>query len=135
MSSRKCIYTGKDAECTDKVVPKNGGDVDHNWANSAPCSKEYKNKKKLQDPSELELKANRYFYMLELAKQEVEFYTKKLKEIQLQLNPVKKKEPKKTKKKPRAEKIKDREIKIAQAERDIQELEFEEVLEKKKMEW
>ena len=130
MSSRKCIYTGKDAATTDKVIPKKGGDESHNWANSVPCSKEYKAIKALRPPNELEMEVNRVFKKLELALLDVQFYQDKMVEIQsilIKNLPKVDKKPKKSKK--------DKEVEIAHKEKEIKELSLDKVLDKKKVLW
>jgi len=137
MSSRKCIYTGKDANTTDKVIPKQGGDENHNWSNSVPCSKEYKDFKGLRLPTELELEANKIFKKLELAKMDVVLYEKELHRIQSEiaktLPKVSKSDTSRTKKVLKSKK--DKEIEIAHKEKEIKETNFDEVLKKKKVEW
>jgi hypothetical protein len=130
MSGRKCIYTGKDAEVTDKVVPKEGGDEVHNWSNSVPCSKYYKDLKGLRPPNALELQANRVFKMLELAKLDVGVYKKELARIQKQIVETLPENIQKA-----AKKIKDKEIELAYIEKEIQEVDLDKVLDSKKMEW
>ena len=130
MSSRKCIYTGKDAECEDKVIPKNGGDEVHNWANSAPCSKSYKAKKALNHPSELEIQANRASKMLELAKLDARYWELELDRIRLEITKLPEKPVSKTQ-----QKKKEKEIKLAYIEKDIKEVNLDSILEAKKMKW
>jgi transcription elongation factor GreA-like protein len=91
MDSRKCIYTGKEAIFKDHPVPKDG-ETAHNWANRAPISPEYKEIKQNRLPTELEMEANRIFYMLELARLDVVFLTAKLSEIQGLISEKKKEE-------------------------------------------
>ena len=139
MSSRKCIYTGKDANCEDKIIPKNGGDEVHNWVNSAPCNSKYKNKKARNHPTELEVSINRAFKMLELAKLDVRFWEIELNRLRVLLantphnNKKTNEEPKKVSK--TSEKKKEREIKVAKKELEIKEVDFQSHLNKKKMEW
>jgi len=77
LTVRKCIYTGKDSDAKDRILPDNP----FNWANNAPTTKEYKEKKS-KYPTELEMQANETFHLLELARNRVIFYEEKLKEIQ-----------------------------------------------------
>ena len=86
--TRKCTYTGKEAVKKDKVLPKNlvSDSEIHNWANSSPVSEEYKNKKLGNMPTELEMQANEFFYMLELARLRVNYYEKKLESVQKLIN-------------------------------------------------
>ena len=137
MSSRKCIYTGKDASTTDKVIPKEGGDENHNWSNSVPCSKEYKAFKGLRLPTELELEANKVFKKLELAKLDVVLYQKEMLRIQSEiakpLPKVSKSDTSGTKKVLKSKK--EKEIEIAHTEKEIKETNFEEVIIKKKVDW
>jgi len=134
MSRRKCIYTGLPAERTDKVVPKEGGDEAHNWINSVPCSITYKEKvKKRKLPSELEVQAHKTFTMLELARLDVARLEKELIETQKKICKINKiNNP--LFKKPMS---KNEEIEIAYKEKEVQEMDFKEVLEEetKKMEW
>jgi len=137
MSSRKCIYTGKDAGTTDKVIPKKGGDETHNWSNSVPCSKEYKAFKGNRMPTELELKANKIFKKLELAKLDVVLYEEELHRIQSELvqnlPKVSKSDTSGTKKVLKSKK--EKEIEIAHKEKEIIETDFDKVITKKKVEW
>lgn len=127
MSRRKCIYTGLDASTTDKVIPKLGGDENHNWSNSVPCSEKYKKFKGLRLPTELEMEANRVFKKLELAKLDVVLYEKELALIQSKINKTVPKGDTKTKK--------DNQIEISQKEKEIQETSFDKVIKKKKVDW
>jgi len=122
-SKRKCIYTDEEATALDKVVPKNGGDEVHNWSNSVPCSQEYKDKKGNSHPTELEVRTNRAFKMLELAKLDVVYWERELKKLQSQNKPKKSKNQ---------EKIKKKEIKLAEKEQEIKEIPIEKVLEERK---
>jgi hypothetical protein len=54
----------------------------HNWVNKAPISAEYQKKKQGRLPTDLEMEANRIFYMLELAKLDVAYLEAKLRETQ-----------------------------------------------------
>lgn len=148
MGSRKCVYTGKDANCTDKVIPHDGGDIDHNWANSVPCSKEYKNRKGLNMPTEIEMELNRSFKHLELAKMDVAYWEKRIEmlrelnstsEVEKSIKPTEKPkkeqksvtlEPEKASKRQKAKK--EKEIKTAYKEKEIQEVDLEKVVKKKK---
>lgn len=135
MSSRKCVYTGRDANCNDKVIPKNGGDEVHNWANSVPCSDKYKAKKARNHPTELEMSINRAFKMLELAKLDVRYWEIELDRLrsQLEQEPPKKEQPSKLSK--TTQKKKDREVKVAYKEVEIKQIDFEKTLKEKKMVW
>lgn len=135
MSQRNCIYTGLPAKTTDKVVPKNGGDESHNWANSVPCSEEYKQIKQRREPNDLELEANKIFKMLELARLEVEALQGRLKENQIKIlkqcgleNPIFKRKKKISKNK---------EIEMAYKDKELSEVNLDKVVEekKKKLKW
>lgn len=132
MSSRSCIYTGLKASTTDKVIPKTGGDETHNWANSAPCSKMYKDIKARRLPNELEMNANRLHTKLELAKLDVQFYEAQLLKNQAEIRKVLGISDKNTvsseEKSPRQVK----EEKIAIKEKEIIETNLETVLEERK---
>jgi hypothetical protein len=121
--TRKCIYTGLEARCTDKVVPKKGGDECHNWANSVPCSLEYKNFKEGRDPTETELMLNRAFKMLELAKLDVVYWEREAIRLRTEIGFV----PQTIKK--------EEELKVMDKEQEIKEINFDSIIEKKKMEW
>jgi len=133
MSERKCVYTGLPADSMDKVVPKEGGDESHNWANSVPCSKAYKEIKKRRNPDDLEMNANTIFKKLELARLEVvklerdliENQKKICKKYKIHNADFKRKASKKE------------QIEMAYKEKEIQEMDFSEVLEenKQKLEW
>lgn len=135
MSQRKCIYTGKEAKKTDKVIPKNGGDVDHNWANSVPCSEEYKKIKDLRQPTELEMEANRIFKKLEISRMDVEYYEKQLQEIQakivksigIKLEIPQDKKPAKTQKA-----TKKQQIEISHAQNEIDSADLKKIIDKNK---
>lgn len=162
MDVRKCIYTGKDARVTDKVIPKNGGDEVHNWANTVPCSSVYKKNKGMDFPTELELKTNRAFKMLELAKLDIQFYTHvvdidALKEAVVEANSQEREfnrlrfeiekaplrvtikntlEVKESlKSSSKQKKKKNKEIEMAYKEKEIIEMNLDKILNKKKMEW
>ena len=139
MTVRKCIYTGKDSDAKDQVLPNNP----FNWTNKVPTTKEYKEKKgKL--PTELEMQANETFHLLELARNRVLFYEAKLAEIQ---ENIKKSDPNTEKEEKIQEKPqkniqktsrKDMEIKKAIEEKEIleeSEKAIEEVLKKKSNLW
>lgn len=81
MGPKKCIYTNEEAGSKDFVMPKADKTL-HNWANRAPVSPEYQNKKKGRLPTDLEMEANRIFHLLELARLEVAYLEEKLKEVQ-----------------------------------------------------
>ena len=115
---RKCIYTDKPAKLKDLVIPKPLllEEEVHNWANKVPMSDLYK-KDESRLPSELELEAHKYFYLLELSKLHVLYYENKLKEIQGQIN---KKRTKRSKnKKEKQEKIMHKELEIQQMQEKI----------------
>lgn len=124
-SVRKCIYTGEKATAKDSVLPREviGEENIHNWDNKSPISEDYKNFKRDDFPTDLEMEANKTFHLLELAKLDVIFYENKLKKIQENINL----EFKQTKEKmiDRKEKNKvnkkEREIKKAHMEKDINE--------------
>ena len=90
MDSRRCIYTNKDANTRDTVIPKDRGNVLHNWANRAPANSEYLKTKQDRLPTELEMEANRIFHLLELSRLDVVFFEEKLKEIQVAIDENKK---------------------------------------------
>ena len=86
MSRRKCIYTGLPAKTTDKVIPtKDGGDQSHNWANSVPCSNEYKKIKALRQPNQTELEAANLFFEIESAKLKLQTLEQKRDALQAKL--------------------------------------------------
>lgn len=91
MGPRKCIYTGEEASSKDNIIPKNDKSA-HNWTNKAPVSAEYKQSKQNRLPTDLEMEANRIFYMLELARLEVVHLEEKLKEIQFKITGKKEEE-------------------------------------------
>ncbi len=102
MARRKCVFTGKRATTKNKVIPKTYLSEDdnlHNWANNAPCSAEYESFKGTRMPNELEIQANEYFQLLELARIRVQFYEKKLSEVQEKLKQKLPEKPKMTRKK------------------------------------
>ena len=83
MTTRKCIYTGKEAEAKDSVIPKkDSGEELHNWANKAPICKDYKDLKQDRLPTEEEMELNRLFYKLELSKLDVKYYEIKISKLQ-----------------------------------------------------
>lgn len=82
MGPRKCIYTGEDATSKDSVMSKKDEDCLHNWANRAPSTPEYAKNRKGRLPTELEMEANRIFYLLELAKLDVSYLAARLREVQ-----------------------------------------------------
>lgn len=139
MTVRKCIYTGKDSDAKDQVLPNNP----FNWTNKVPTTKEYKEKKgKL--PTELEMQANETFHLLELARNRVLFYEAKLAEIQKELKKddicTEKEEKIQEKPQKNIQKTsrKDMEIKKAIEEKEIleeSEKAIEEVLKKKSNLW
>ena len=125
MSGRKCVYTGKDANCKDKVIPHDGGDIDHNWANTVPCNSAYKNNKGNRLPTDKEMEINETFKLLELARMKVDFFEKKLKKLQEENVTLKVKKSAKQKRK-------DKEIKTAYKEKEIKEVDLDKIVEKKK---
>ena len=139
MTVRKCIYTGKDSDAKDQVLPDNP----FNWTNKVPTTKEYKEKKgKL--PTELEMQANETFHLLELARNRVLFYEAKLAEIQKELkkDDISTEKEEKIQEKPQKNiqktSRKDMEIKKAIEEKEIleeSEKAIEEVLKKKSNLW
>lgn len=88
MNPRKCIYTNKEANVRDAVMPKRG-DAVHNWANRAPANAQYQESKQGRLPTDLEMEANRLFYQLELAKLDVSYLEARLQEVQEQITGVK----------------------------------------------
>jgi predicted nuclease with TOPRIM domain len=80
MERRKCIYTGQEANYTDSVIPKRNDEARHNWANKVPANSNYQKSNRL--PTDLEMEASRLFYMLEMAKNEVNYLELKLQEVQ-----------------------------------------------------
>lgn len=129
MDKRKCIYTGKEADGSDNVIPKSkAGDELHNWTNKVPCSSEYKLKKQGELPTELEMEAHEAFTLMELHRNKAKYYELKLEEIQKKIQKTAKK-PQKTAKKSK----KDKQIEQAYIEKEVTEPEkYEEVLEKRK---
>jgi hypothetical protein len=91
MAPRKCIYTGEEATSKSGVMPKEG-DPAHNWANRAPVNSEYQKAKQGRLPTDLEMEANRLFYLMELAKLEVSYLEAKLKEVQYKITGKKQEE-------------------------------------------
>lgn len=78
---RKCIYTNQDAVSKEGVMSKSPSTL-HNWTNKAPTSAEYQKNKQGRLPTDLEMEANRIFYLLELARLDVSYLEAKFKEIQ-----------------------------------------------------
>jgi hypothetical protein len=115
---RKCIYTDKPAKLKDLVIPKPLllEDEVHNWANKVPMSDLYK-KVDSRLPTELELEAHKYFYLLELSRLHVLYYENKLKEIQDKIN--KKKTKRRQNKREKQEKIMYKELEIQQMQEKI----------------
>lgn len=83
---RKCIYTGGEAKSKDSIIPRDFGTDLHNWTSKAPVNTSYLELKQNRLPTELEMQANEFFHLLELAKLRVEYYELKLKEVQDQIN-------------------------------------------------
>jgi hypothetical protein len=81
---KKCIYTNEEAVSKDTVLPKTEAGS-HNWANRAPVSPEYQKKKQGRLPTDLEMEANRIFYLLELARLDVAYLEARLKEVQTKI--------------------------------------------------
>jgi len=132
MSKRKCIYTQKDAQCKDKVIPHGKMEFYHNWANAVPCSLEYKEIKINKHPTELEFQIARAFYNEELALQEVEFWRKEGDRLRSILSEELAKRPKSDKPKVTT---KDKEIDLAIKEKEIKEIDLSSVLAKRKVDW
>jgi len=84
---RKCIYTGLDADAKDNILPRYllGGEELHNWAAHVPACEAYKNVKKDRAPTELELKAYKIFYQMELLRLELRSLEIEQTEIQSKL--------------------------------------------------
>jgi hypothetical protein len=87
MTVRKCIFTDDDSKAKTRIIPKeDAGDEIDNWCNSAPISKTYQELVKQQNlPTELEMRLNETFHLLELAKLRVVYYEAKLKKLQKEL--------------------------------------------------
>ena len=84
MGPRKCIYTGEEANSKEGVMPRDPNTL-HNWVNRAPTSAAYQQKKQGRLPNDLEMEANRVFYLLELARLDVAYLEAKLIEIQAKI--------------------------------------------------
>lgn len=78
---KKCIYTNEEAVAKDTVVPKSVAGR-HNWANRAPSSPQYIANKQGRLPTDLEMEANRLFYLLELSRLDVSYLEARLREVQ-----------------------------------------------------
>ena len=115
---RKCIYTGKPAKLKDLVIPKPLllEDEVHNWANKVPMSDLYR-KESDRVPTDIELEAHKYFYLLELSRLHVLYYESKLKEIQDTIN--KKRTKRSRNKKEKQEKIMYKELEVQQMQEKI----------------
>lgn len=133
MDKRKCIYTGKEADGSDNVIPKSkAGDELHNWTNKVPCNSEYKLEKQGNMPSELEMEAHEAFTLMELHRNKAKYYELKLEEIQKKICKNTEKIQKKSVKIQKKSK-KDKQIEQAYIEKEVTEPEkYEEVLEKRK---
>jgi len=118
---RKCAYTGNESECTDKVLPSiEAGEEVHNWTNALPSSRDYKDSKAGEMPTDIEAEIHETFYLLELARWKVKFLEDKLSKLQANNNsrqPVKKTGAAKKNK----EKIKEKQIETAKVIHDIME--------------
>jgi hypothetical protein len=79
---RKCAFTNKSATKKSCVMPKGYLRDPHNWANKVPCNEEFDKMRKKRIPTELEMQAMEYFHMLEMAKIRVEYFERKLEQIQ-----------------------------------------------------
>jgi len=130
-NERKCIYLDLQARHTGKALKCNDSDLLHNWANSSPCSPEYAAYKEGKETTEIEIKANRAFKMLELARIELKFWGDELIKIQALIR-----EQYETEEKQILEKIektvKNRQEDAAYAEKEIMDIDFDKVLEKRK---
>ena len=119
MSKRNCAYSGKESECTDKVMPSDlSGSESHNWTNTLPSSREYKDSKAGSLPTDMEAEIHETFYLLELARWKVKFLENKLSILQRENNsrqPVKKTGAAKKNK----EKIKEKQIETAKVIHEI----------------
>lgn len=142
MSKRKCIYTGLDSETMDKFMPKTGGDENHNWSNSVPCSNEYKKIKGKRLPNDAEHLAYKEFMELERLRLLVSIQEGKLRLAQAIIRkkskiflPEEVEEMVVEKPKKRKKISKEKEIQIAIKEKEIQEINIDKILETKKMEW
>ena len=78
---RKCIYTNEDAVSKEGILTRDSNTI-HNWANKAPISASHQKNKQNRLPTDLEMEANRIFYLLELARLDVVYLEARLKEIQ-----------------------------------------------------
>lgn len=142
MSQRKCAYTGLPAKTTDKVIPtKDGGDQSHNWANSVPCSNEYKKIKAMRQPNQTELEAANLFFEIESAKLKLQSLEQKRDVLQAKLrekhNIEYYEEVLEDKKPPKPKKLsKDEQTKQAYKEKELIEMDagLDKVVEKKKKE-
>lgn len=115
MSERKCVYTNKSSKAKDSVIPKKHLDGEiYNWANTVPCSLEYKELKEDRMPTEDEMLANELFQNLELSRLRVRYYETKLSEVQERLS---KQLP--TNKPPSKKQAKKKEKEIAHAIHDV----------------
>lgn len=139
MSKRDCIYTGLESTTMDKFVPKRGGDENHNWTNSVPCSEEYKKIKGKRLPNSLESEAYSAFMELERLKLESSIQENKLKEIQAKIRAKHKillpEEIVEEKPKERKKISKKKEIEIAYKEKEVKEIDVSKVIENKKIRW
>jgi HSP20 family molecular chaperone IbpA len=91
MGPRKCIYTGEEANSKEGVMPRDPNTL-HNWVNKAPTSAAYQQKKQGRLPTDLEMEANRIFYLLELARLDVAYLEAKLRETQAKITGKKQEE-------------------------------------------
>lgn len=94
MEKRPCAYTGQDSDCSDKVLPSElAGNEVHNWTNSLPTTRDYKDSKAGHAPTDIEAEIHETFYLLEIARWKTKFLEDKLLRLQ-QINnsrqPIKK---------------------------------------------
>jgi hypothetical protein len=137
MTIRKCIYTNKEAKSKDSVIPRHVlGEEIQNWASYAPSNIDYSTQKSDKLPSELEMQANEFFHLLELARLRVVYYEQKLAETQAEILKTYK-EPIKNKITV-ADKKKEKQIKQMVVEKEITEevnKDIENFLEQKRKLW
>ena len=125
MTKRACIFTGKESNDKDSVIPRHLSKDPHNWTSQVPTTTEYKEQRKDRQPTDLEIQAADAFYQIESLKIKLEFYEDRLVQIQDEINstfvPIPVEKPKNEGK--RAAKKKDKEIEIAEKQKDIQNME------------
>ena len=85
--TRKCIYTGLDAEAKQKLISREilGEDEKHNWANYAPVCKAYEKLKEDRAPTDLEIEAHEIFYQIEILRLKLRNLEVKQDQIQSEL--------------------------------------------------